>query len=53
MIPCERITVILESKRSFDGHGDTNNGQYELKGDFRCGALLFMVIHVIYKYKNK
>ena len=20
-------------------------------GDFRCGALLFMVIHVIYKYK--
>ena len=22
-------------------------------GDFRCGALLFMVIHVIYKYENK
>ena len=22
-------------------------------GDFRCGALLFMVLHVIYKYKNK
>ena len=22
-------------------------------GDFRCGALLFMVIHVVYKYKNK
>ena len=22
-------------------------------GDFRCGALLFMVIYVIYKYKNK
>ena len=22
-------------------------------GYFRCGALLFMVIHVIYKYKNK
>ena len=22
-------------------------------GDFRCGALLFMVIHVIYTYKNK
>ena len=22
-------------------------------GDFRCGVLLFMVIHVIYKYKNK
>ena len=22
-------------------------------GDFRSGALLFMVIHVIYKYKNK
>ena len=22
-------------------------------GDFRCGALIFMVIHVIYKYKNK
>ena len=21
-------------------------------GDFRCGALLFMVIHVIYKYEN-
>ena len=21
-------------------------------GDFRCGALLLMVIHVIYKYKN-
>ena len=21
-------------------------------GDFRCGALLFIVIHVIYKYKN-
>ena len=21
-------------------------------GDFRCGALLFMVIHVIYKYKK-
>ena len=21
-------------------------------GDFRCGALLFMVIHVIYEYKN-
>ena len=21
-------------------------------GDFRCGALLFMAIHVIYKYKN-
>ena len=21
-------------------------------GDFRCGELLFMVIHVIYKYKN-
>ena len=21
-------------------------------GDFRCGALLFMVVHVIYKYKN-
>ena len=21
--------------------------------DFRCGALLFMVIHVIYKYKNR
>ena len=24
-----------------------------LIGDFRCGALLFMVIHVIYKHKNK
>ena len=22
-------------------------------GDFRCDALLFMVIYVIYKYKNK
>ena len=22
-------------------------------GDFRCVALLFMVIYVIYKYKNK
>ena len=22
-------------------------------GDFRCGALLFMVIHVLYKYKNR
>ena len=22
-------------------------------GDFRCGALLFMVSHVIYKYKNR
>ena len=22
-------------------------------GNFRCGALLFMVIHVIYKYKNR
>ena len=21
--------------------------------DFRCGALLFMVFHVIYKYKNR
>ena len=22
-------------------------------GDFRCGALLFMIIHVKYKYKNR
>ena len=22
-------------------------------GDFRCGALLFVVIHVIYKYRNR
>ena len=22
-------------------------------GDFRCAALLFMAIHVIYKYKNR
>ena len=22
-------------------------------GDFRCGALLFVVIHVIFKYKNR
>ena len=22
-------------------------------GDFRCDALLFMIIHVIYKYKNR
>ena len=22
-------------------------------GDFRCGALLFVVIHVIYEYKNR
>ena len=22
-------------------------------GDFRCGALLFVVIHVLYKYKNR
>ena len=22
-------------------------------GDFRCGALLFVVIHDIYKYKNR
>ena len=22
-------------------------------GDFRCGALLFVIIHVIYKYKNR
>ena len=22
-------------------------------GDFRCGALLFMIIHVIYKYQNR
>ena len=22
-------------------------------GDFRCGALLFMVIHVVNKYKNR
>ena len=22
-------------------------------GDFRCGVLLFMVIYVIYKYKNR
>ena len=26
---------------------------YWFFGDFRCGALLFMVIHVIYKYKNR
>ena len=25
----------------------------EAKLTFRCGALLFMVIHVIYKYKNR
>ena len=25
----------------------------EFFGDFRCGALLFMVIRVIYKYKNR
>ena len=25
----------------------------QISGDFRCGALLFMVIHVIYKYKNR
>ena len=24
-----------------------------LPGDFRCGVLLFMVILVIYKYKNR
>ena len=24
-----------------------------LNSDFRCGALLFVVIHVIYKYKNR
>ena len=28
-------------------------GLFWFFGDFRCGALLFMVIHVIYKYKNK
>ena len=22
-------------------------------GDFRCGALLFVVIHFVYKYKNR
>ena len=22
-------------------------------GDFRCGALLFVVVRVIYKYKNR
>ena len=22
-------------------------------GDFRCGALLFVAIHVIYKYRNR
>ena len=22
-------------------------------GDFRCGALLFMMVHSIYKYKNR
>ena len=22
-------------------------------GDFRCGALLFVVVHVIYKYENR
>ena len=22
-------------------------------GDFRCGAMLFAVIHVIYNYKNR
>ena len=27
--------------------------QFWFVGDFRCGALLFMVIHVIYKYKNR
>ena len=26
---------------------------YWFFGEFRCGALLFMVIHVIYKYKNR
>ena len=27
--------------------------QFWFFGDFRCGALLFMVILVIYKYKNR
>ena len=30
-----------------------NSAPKWLSDDFRCGALLFMVIHVIYKYKNK
>ena len=25
----------------------------QIFGDFRCGALLFVVIHIIYKYKNR
>ena len=40
------------SASSVNLHGITNSNVFH-NGDFRCGALLFMVIHVIYKYKNK
>ena len=30
-----------------------NLPEWELGGSAACGALLFMVIHVIYKYKNR
>ena len=36
-----------QSRTKGEGWSTTNFG------DFRCGALLFVLIHVIYKYKNR
>ena len=36
-----------------DSHSDLPRQNTGFFGDFKCGALLFMVIHVIYKYKNR
>ena len=41
------------TQNSFNPHPIKAAFLFWFFGDFRCGALLFMVIHVIYKYKNK
>ena len=61
-------TVMVSSESLWLRHGNTMNDLTSFSlltsfssaalllwffGDFRCGALLFVVIHVIYKYENR
>ena len=49
----DNLVSQYESKEAFTAGRPKAALLYWFSGDFRCGALLFMVILVIYKYKNR
>ena len=52
--PNKTLEAVFQKAKDFGITFNLEKCQFGVEElDFRCGALLFMIIHVIYKYKNK